>query len=84
MAKQTPNKTVAQARARVLFQRYDDRGAAIPGRKISASSIQQQQVMRAFGHRTHSDVADQECRRLAVFALKMHVAAARRMACQAS
>jgi hypothetical protein len=71
-------------RAGVLFQRDDDRGAAIPGREIPASSIQQQRVVRAFGHWTHGHVADQKRRRLAVFAWEMHVTAARRMACQAS
>ena len=84
MAKQTPNKTVAQAEQRLLFQRNDDRGAAIPGREISASSIQQQRVVCAFRHRTHGHVADQERDGLAVFAWKMHITAARRMACQAS
>ena len=71
-------------RAGVLFQRNDDRGAAIPRREIPASSIQQQRVVRAFRHWTHGHVADQERSRLALFAWEMHVTAARRMACQAS
>jgi hypothetical protein len=49
----------------VLFQRNDDRGAAVPGREIPASSIQQQRVVCAFGYWTHGHVADQERGRLA-------------------
>jgi hypothetical protein len=45
-------------RAGLLFQRHHHRGAAIPSGEISTPSIQQQRVVRAFGHRTHGHVAD--------------------------
>ncbi len=57
MAKQTSNNAIAQAEQGLLFQRHQHRGAAIPSGEISTPSIQQQRVVRAFGHRTHGHVA---------------------------